>query len=231
MEIKDWPVEKMKLSELNPAVYNARKITDKAKAGLKKTLERFGMAQVIVWNKRSGNIVGGHQRYELLVNAGVEESHVKVVDLDDADEKALNVSLNNKNIQGDWSSDIESLLTEVAYNDAKDFEELNFSDLSEELKLDINIDCDIVDVTEADSDDIEEVSEEDEVITEDKETVSDNTVEIISKANTEYHLGENILNVGDSEESRIQADKVRKYWSLSVHGEKADWQEMTVEVF
>jgi len=53
----------------------------------------------IVWNKRTGNIVGGHQRLKVLLDMGMREVDCVVVDLDEAKEKALNLALNK--IQGE----------------------------------------------------------------------------------------------------------------------------------
>jgi hypothetical protein len=48
----------------------------------------------IVWNRRTGNIVGGHQRYKVLVALGYDEVDCVVLDIDENKEKALNVALN-----------------------------------------------------------------------------------------------------------------------------------------
>ena len=63
-------------------------------------MQEFGYVEPIVWNKRSGNIVGGHQRYKVLLDMGMSEVDCVVVDLDETKEKALNLALNK--IQGDW---------------------------------------------------------------------------------------------------------------------------------
>ena len=59
MEIRKLPLEK-----LNPAKYNPRKDlkpSDPEYEKLKKSMETFGYVEPIVWNKRTGQIVGGHQ--------------------------------------------------------------------------------------------------------------------------------------------------------------------------
>ena len=98
MEIRKIPIEK-----LNPAAYNPRKDLqpgDPEYEKLKRSIQEFGYVEPIVWNKRTGNIVGGHQRYKVLLDTGAQEIDCVVVDLDDAKEKALNLALNK--IQGDW---------------------------------------------------------------------------------------------------------------------------------
>lgn len=68
------------------------------------------MIEPIIWNKRSGNIVGGHQRLKCLDSLEGSPDYlvpVAIVDLSDAEERAQNVFLNNGEAQGEW--DLESL--------------------------------------------------------------------------------------------------------------------------
>ena len=44
--------------------------------------------------------MGGHQRLKILVEKGIEEIEVSVVDLNESKEKALNIALNRE--QGGW---------------------------------------------------------------------------------------------------------------------------------
>jgi len=107
---KDCKVKRMSLSEMKPAEYNPRKISDQAADGLGRSMEEFGVLVPIVWNKRSGNIVGGHQRYDRLKEMGETEADVVVVDLDDHEEVALNIALNSKTIRGDFTKEVVGLL-------------------------------------------------------------------------------------------------------------------------
>lgn len=94
---------KKKLSELVPADYNPRQTLhegDKAWEKLNNSMEAFGLVEPIIWNRRTGHIVGGHQRYAILCAQGVEETVVSVVDLPEREEKALNLALNK--ISGQW---------------------------------------------------------------------------------------------------------------------------------
>jgi DNA modification methylase len=110
MEIRKIPIEK-----LNPAAYNPRKDLqpgDPEYEKLKRSIQEFGYVEPIIWNKRTGNIVGGHQRYKVLLDMGAEEIDCVVVDLDETKEKALNIALNK--IQGDWDYlKLEDLLQEL----------------------------------------------------------------------------------------------------------------------
>ncbi len=98
MEIRKLPLEK-----LNPAKYNPRKDLkpgDPEYEKLKKSMETFGYVEPIVWNKRTGHIVGGHQRFKVLKHQGHTEIECVVVDLDEQQEKALNIALNK--VSGEW---------------------------------------------------------------------------------------------------------------------------------
>jgi len=131
---KDATVKKMKLDDLKPAEYNPRKIRDEAFDALGKSIDRFGMLIPIVWNKKSGNIVGGHQRFKHLVEMGDKETDVVVVDLDNNDEVALNIALNSHEIRGDFTSQVVDLLKRVEVNVGAAFNELGLHDLFEDVK-------------------------------------------------------------------------------------------------
>ena len=91
-------VERIKMSKLNPAKYNPRKDLkpgDTEYEKLKRSMAEFGYIEPIIWNKRTGNIVGGHQRYKILKDMKYKEAECVIVDLDDNREKALNVALNS----------------------------------------------------------------------------------------------------------------------------------------
>ena len=96
-------VRKIPIGQLKPAAYNPRKDLqpgDPEYEKLKRSMQEFGYVEPIVWNERTGNIVGGHQRYKILLDMGMQEIDCVVVDLDETKEKALNIALNK--IQGDW---------------------------------------------------------------------------------------------------------------------------------
>ena len=95
MNKNDYPkLQKMKLSELNPAPYNPRKISSDALGRLTKSLHELGNLQPITWNAKTGNIVGGHQRLKCYSALGKDEVEVWAVWLDEAQEKAANIALN-----------------------------------------------------------------------------------------------------------------------------------------
>ena len=113
MAIPQHKTARMPLVDLLPAGYNPRKMSPAAMAGLKASLEKFGELGGIVFNRRLGRLAGGHQRVKALVAIGETHADVRVVDLDEADEKALNLTLNNHAIGGEWAgAELAALLEE-----------------------------------------------------------------------------------------------------------------------
>ncbi len=106
-------IEKIKIEKLNPAEYNPRKDLkpgDPEYEKLKNSILTFGYVEPVLWNKSTGNIIGGHQRYKVLVELGEKEIDCVVVDMDSENEKALNIALNK--VSGDWDKDKLMLLIE-----------------------------------------------------------------------------------------------------------------------
>lgn len=100
LDVRTLPIDALK-----PAPYNPRvdlRPGDQAYERLARSLSEFDLVQPLVWNERTGHVVGGHQRLAVLRNRGVTEVPVVVVDLPLEREKALNVALNNANVAGDW---------------------------------------------------------------------------------------------------------------------------------
>ena len=109
-------LEKVELDKLKEAAYNPRV---KLEPGmdeyekLRKSIETFGDVELIVWNHRTGNVVGGHQRLQVLKDLGYKKATVSVVEMDEAAEKRLNLALNKA--RGDWDGKkLEELLQEMA---------------------------------------------------------------------------------------------------------------------
>lgn len=127
---------------------NPRTITDKAKEGLKYSVESFGDISGIVWNKRTGHLVCGHQRVKVLQEAGAvfntdggagppmlilgsgECFEIRVVDWDEDKEAAANLAANNEEISGDWTTDVAALVEKAGAGDI-DIGELRIDILSD----------------------------------------------------------------------------------------------------
>jgi ParB/RepB/Spo0J family partition protein len=83
-----------KIEELIPFEGNPRQATEKEFEDLKKSIQKFGIVDPIIVNKRSQRIVGGHFRVKVAKSMGITEVPVIYVDLDDEAEKELNYRLN-----------------------------------------------------------------------------------------------------------------------------------------
>ena len=146
-------IEKIEISRLNPAEYNPRielKPGNPEYEKLKRSIKEFGYVELIVWNEKTGNVISGHQRLNVLKDLGETEIECIVVDLDDKKEKALNVAMNK--IQGAWDKEkLVTLLEEIDGSefdvtltgfDAAEFEELMDEFYSKEAVQDqFNIDA------------------------------------------------------------------------------------------
>lgn len=104
--MKKLQIQEMNINDITPADYNPRidlNENDDEYKKIKNSIQEFGYVDPIIWNKRTGNIVGGHQRYTVLKDLGHETVDVSVVDMSEQDEMALNIALNK--VEGDWDKD------------------------------------------------------------------------------------------------------------------------------
>lgn len=109
----------MKLEDITPAEYNPRVTLKEGSTeyeALKKSIERFGLVDPLIVNSRNNVLIGGHQRYNVLTASGQTEAEVVLVDLNEEDEKTLNIALNK--IEGDWEYEkLETVLKELNVSD------------------------------------------------------------------------------------------------------------------
>lgn len=178
-------IRTLSVSKINPAPYNPRvelKPGDPRYEKLKASMNKFGCVEPLVWNERTGNLVGGHQRLNVLINEGMEKVRVSVVDLSLEDEKALNLALNK--IQGEWDEEkLADLLAELTSDPEFDLDLTGFEFDEVQSLLDGLESNDPVEAVEDDFDADEAASEIDDPITQ--------TGDIIE-------LGPNRLICGDS---------------------------------
>ena len=100
-------IQRISLDCLRPAPYNPRIALKPGMPGyerLARSLREFDLVQPIVWNEQTGHVVSGHQRLQILKDQGVSEIEVVVVSLGLEQEKALNITLNNAQVGGDWDT-------------------------------------------------------------------------------------------------------------------------------
>ena len=145
-------LQRIAVDKLKPAKYNPRKDLkpgDPAYEKIKRSLHEFGYVDPVIWNEVTGNIVGGHQRYKVLVAEGATEIDCVVVHIENPqEEKALNIALNKA--VGEWEpvalADLLSDLQQSGYDlGATGFDPAEVDDLFSQVhdKETKDDDCDI----------------------------------------------------------------------------------------
>lgn len=108
-------IARKKIRDMDRAAYNPRIDLipgDTEYENLRRSITTYGMLIPVIWNKRTNRVVGGHQRLTVLENEGETETDVSVVDLDETQEKQLNVALNK--VEGGWDEEkLAELLMEL----------------------------------------------------------------------------------------------------------------------
>ena len=118
-------VEMRTVRSLTPDPANPRRMTDAARAGLGASIGRFGYVQLPVYNDETAQLVGGHQGVNELLDRGLEDSEVPVVvgSWSPAEQVAMNATLNNPAIAGEYTEALEPLLASIGitHSEAGDF--------------------------------------------------------------------------------------------------------------
>lgn len=119
----------MTLEDLIADAENPREIDDDAAAGLAESLAEFGDVAGIVWNRRTGELVCGHQRLRELLGerdaaalppletdaAGAyfkidkQRFAVRIVDWSKGKQRAASVAANNAKLQGQFTDPVAYL--------------------------------------------------------------------------------------------------------------------------
>lgn len=122
--IKSESVE-LKRSAIHFASYNPRTLSEEERKTLKRGIKKFGLVGGIIVNKRTGmTVVSGHQRLTVMdeLNKFPENDYalrVDLIDVDDKQEKELNILLNNPNAQGKWDYDaLAKMVPDIDWKDA-----------------------------------------------------------------------------------------------------------------
>lgn len=114
-------VNEIKITDIKPSKYNPRKISNDEYNKLSRSIDEFGIVDPIIINLKNKHIIGGHQRYEVLLDEYTANKSkyekLQVIELGDIGwvfptteleikdlehEKALNIALNK--IQGEWDT-------------------------------------------------------------------------------------------------------------------------------
>ena len=122
----------IKITELNPAQYNPRKISNEEYNKLSRSISEFGLVDPIIINLNNNHIIGGHQRYDVLLSEYIAENNdyeelilikngdigwvlpnneLEVKDLNQ--EKSMNLALNK--LDGEWDPEkLTDLLNDLS---------------------------------------------------------------------------------------------------------------------
>lgn len=131
-----FSIQRIPRKMLKEAPYNPRYMDEHGHKLLNKSLKKSGLVETIVWNKRTGFVVGGHQRlFELDKLEGNKDYllDVAVIDVSETEEREINIKLNNQNMMGAY--DVEKL-ADLFINDGVNFSDTGFSALDIQLNFD-----------------------------------------------------------------------------------------------
>ena len=147
-------MERRRLSDLRPAEYNPRvplQPEDKEYQDIKCSIEENGYLDPIVINY-DGTIIKGHQRRTVMMDLGIEEAKVVVLNIrDKGKEKQANIALNK--ITGRWDElKLRDLLLDLELNEydlaATGFSTSELEDLCVDLEKDAEAEDDDFDPEE-----------------------------------------------------------------------------------
>lgn len=116
--MQELTIQYVNITDLIPAEYNPRAMTEAEAKQLATSLDSFGLVEPLVVNgakERMNVIIGGHQRYNILKMMGEEKAPVVYVTIPDIEkEKELNLRLNKNSGHFDWDllADIDIELLE-----------------------------------------------------------------------------------------------------------------------
>lgn len=140
--------EKINITDINPAEYNPRKISSGDYEKLTQSIKTYGLVDPIIINLNDNTVIGGHQRYDVLMDMYMDNeidkelSLLKLGDIgwvftddqlnvkDENYEMALNLSLNK--ISGEWDDEKLAVVLEDLEVNGFDVELTGFD--SEEVK-------------------------------------------------------------------------------------------------
>lgn len=139
-ELQHFKFGTVKRDQIKFADYNPRVIDESNQKKLIKAIREHGLIEPLVWNKRTGVLVGGHQRLTAADKIYRKKDYdvpVAIIDVDEKTEKKLNVQLNNPSMQGDWDlSELADLSKDVS------FEDMGFSKTDIDFMFDGELDFD-----------------------------------------------------------------------------------------
>lgn len=136
-KVQKFEIVRIHRRDIKNAPYNPRQIDDHARKKLEANLKKNGLLSPLVWNKRSGNLVSGHQRLacmDILQGSDNYQMDIAAVDLDDKTEKEQNIFFNNASAMGTW--DVDALGAMFAGDSEVDYKAAGFDDMDLQMIFD-----------------------------------------------------------------------------------------------
>ena len=122
------PVEKLK-----PANYNPRTISEKDLRSLVKNMSEFGHLGILIANRKTNNLISGHQRLKVAKLLKMKEIAVVWIDVSLRKEKILNIGMNK--ISGEWDMPMLKDLLEEVDNGEGDMDMTGFDEVEIEMLM------------------------------------------------------------------------------------------------
>jgi DNA modification methylase len=148
MQKLEWKTEKRKISALMPYAKNPRKLSEKQKQELKKSIEKFNLAEIPAINT-DNSVLAGHQRLKILklLGRGNEVIDVRIPNRLLTKQEAEEYLLRSNKNTADWDFELLKnfdfeLLEDVGF-DLEDLKELNINQNLESKEDDFAVDEDI----------------------------------------------------------------------------------------
>jgi hypothetical protein len=121
--------------QIKNALYNPRVIDQSARIRLKKSLSTDGLLEPLVWNKKTGNLISGHQRIAIMDDLEGTNQYLLTVsqlDVSDKKEKQLNIFFNNPKAQGNYDFEkLAEIFVEESFNfEASGFDSVDFFEIT-----------------------------------------------------------------------------------------------------
>lgn len=145
--------KKLTVKELKKrkAEYNPRIITKTQLERLKKSLEQFGDLSGIIFNTRTGRVVGGHQRLKIIP----PDAEIEIIERYTEPTRTGTIAHGFITINGekytyrevDWDENIEKMANIAANAHGGDWDEEKLGELLKELSATVNFDIGLIGFT------------------------------------------------------------------------------------
>ena len=103
-------IEKVKLVDLKPYHMNCKKHNEKNISSIKYSINKFNQYKPLIISKRTNQIIVGNGTYQALKQLNYEYADVVYLDLDEQQQKILNISDNKTSDLSQWNDKLLQLI-------------------------------------------------------------------------------------------------------------------------